>query len=64
MPRQWIDGLPVGSDESQAQAAREAYLAQHDLHGVPEIMSTLLVVPLGFQVRYCELAIRTNDRDE
>jgi len=46
MPRQWIDGLPVGSDESQAQAAREAYLAQHDLHGVPEIMSTLLVVPL------------------
>lgn len=39
LPRQWIDGLAVGSDESQAQAAREAYLAQHDLHGVPDGMT-------------------------
>jgi len=35
-PRAWIDGLEVGSDEEMARAAREAYLAQHDLHGLPD----------------------------
>jgi len=38
MPRVWIDGLDSGSDSSQAAAHREAYLAEHDLHGVPESM--------------------------
>jgi len=38
MPRVWIDGLDSGSDAAQAAARREAYLAEHDLHGVPESM--------------------------
>jgi len=38
MPRDWIDGLDSGSDSAQAAARREAYLAEHDLHGVPDSM--------------------------
>ncbi len=38
MPRVWIDGLDSGSDEAQAAARREAYLAEHDLHGLPDSM--------------------------
>lgn len=38
MPRVWIDGLDSGNDAAQAAARREAYLAEHDLHGVPESM--------------------------
>lgn len=38
MPRVWIDGLDSGSDSAQAAAHREAYLAEHDLYGVPESM--------------------------
>jgi hypothetical protein len=38
MPREWINSLAAGSDEQQAEALREAYLAQHDLHGLPNDM--------------------------
>ena len=38
LPRKWIDGLTVGGDDAQAHAGREAYLAQHDLHGLPDGM--------------------------
>lgn len=56
-PRQWIDGLAVGSDEAQGQAAREAYLAQHDLHGVPDGM-------LGFPEFYETRKARMRERLE
>lgn len=57
LPREWIDGLAAGSDESQAQAAREAYLAQHDLHGVPDGM-------LGFPEFYETRRARMRERLE
>lgn len=38
MPRVWIDGHGAGSDSAQAAAHRAAYLAEHDLYGVPESM--------------------------
>lgn len=47
-PRDWIDGLAVGADEAQAIAAREAYLAQHDLHGMPD---TVLEFPKFYESR-------------
>jgi len=36
LPREWIDGLAAGSDPIQAGAAREAYLVQHDMQGLPD----------------------------
>jgi len=38
MPREWIDSLDTAGDEAQAAARREAYLTEHDLHGLPDSM--------------------------
>jgi len=55
LPRKWIDGLAAGGDEAQAQAGREAYLAQHDLHGVPDGM---LGFPDFFEARRARMRER------
>ncbi|MEZ5124908.1 MAG: DUF262 domain-containing protein [Thermoleophilia bacterium] len=57
LPRKWIDGLAVGSDQAQAKAARESYLATHDLHGVPDGM-------LGFPEFYEARKKRMRERLE
>ena len=57
MPRAWIDGLDSGSDSAQAAARREAYLAEHDLHGLPNSM-------LGFPEFYETRKTRMRERLE
>jgi hypothetical protein len=57
MPRVWIDGLDSGSDSAQAAARREAYLAEHDLHGLPDSM-------LGFPEFYETRKTRMRERLE
>ena len=57
MPRVWIDGLDSGSDSAQAAARREAYLAEHDLHGLPNSM-------LGFPEFYETRKTRMRERLE
>ena len=55
LPRKWIDGLTVGGDDAQAHAGREAYLAQHDLHGLPDDM---LGFPDFFEARRARMRER------
>jgi hypothetical protein len=55
LPREWIDGLTVGGDEAHAEAGREAYLAQHDMHGLPDGM---LGFPEFFEARSARMRER------
>ncbi|HET6496786.1 MAG TPA: DUF262 domain-containing protein [Thermoleophilia bacterium] len=55
LPRDWIDGLTVGGDEEHAAAGRDAYLAQHDMHGLPDGM---LGFPDFFEARRARMRER------
>lgn len=47
-PREWINCLAGGGDLKQAEALREAYLSEHDLHGLPDGMNDF---PIFYETR-------------